>query len=88
VREVFLVASGYTGLIHTSLGNQYTETSRMVHGAASLARAQPERVFKQILQVSECVELLMALTMQISLYWDVTCCSQVEIYLPFAEQRN
>lgn len=53
-----------------------------------LARAHPERVFKQILQVGECVELLTTVTMQFSLYWDVTCCSQAEIYLTFAEQRN
>jgi len=36
VSEWVLVASGYAGLIQTSLGNQYTEASTLVLAAANL----------------------------------------------------
>jgi hypothetical protein len=36
VKEGVLVASSYTGLIQTSLGNQYTEASTLVLAAASV----------------------------------------------------
>lgn len=36
-----MVASGYTGLIQTSLGNQYTEANTLVLAAATLLLLRP-----------------------------------------------